>query len=83
MTEKELLEQVITKLNTINVPIVYTEQIANPIKESVTMLTLLYSAVCKITEENSKKEVASESEEPKQEEPISEEQEVNQNGSNE
>ena len=83
MTEKELLEQVITKLNTINVPIVYTEQIANPIKESVTLLTLLYSALCKITEENDKKEVASESEESKPEEPISEEQEVNQNGSNE
>ncbi len=83
MTEKELLEQVITKLNTINVPIVYTEQIANPIKESVTMLTILYSAICKITEENDKKEVMPESEEPKQEEPILEEQEVNQNGSNE
>ena len=83
MTEKELLEQVITELNTISVPVVYTEQIANPIKKSVGLLTMLYSAIVKVSEENSSKETTPESDELKLEEPISEEQEVNQNGSDE
>ena len=80
MTELEVLEKAITRLVSISVPIMYTEQIAVPIKESTDLLKALYAAVLQNVQKDEHKE---ESEETAELEDQKEEPEVNQNGSGE
>lgn len=80
MTETEILEKVITELSLVNIPIAYFETIGKPIKDSVDLLKLLYSAILqqRASQEGSKKETSEVKEETNDGA-----SEVNQNGTNE